>query len=142
MIVGVTSNLYRLYEIIFHHWTRFEVFDRFGLFGTWLLAARGSTAVAEEMTRLHQIRSSAGTSGAAMRGRRQQGESLFSVLWASLDDLRVLEWARRSKEAPYTQTVSITGTCAGLGSEKGVLCNPNPYRTGIRGHSVSLPPFH
>lgn len=48
-----------------------------GLFDVWLLTVHVSTAATEEIVRLHQIRSSAGASGAASHGYRQQAEKLF-----------------------------------------------------------------
>lgn len=70
-----------------------------GLFDVWLLTMHVSTAAMEEMARLYQIRSSAEASGAVSHGHRQQAAKLFFTLWASLDDLRVLDLACRSKEA-------------------------------------------
>ena len=96
-----------------------------GLFDVWLLTVHVSTAATEEMARLHQIRSSARASGAVSHGHRQQAEELFSMLWASLDDLRVLDWACRSKEASYTRTLLITNICLGLGNKKQLCVTQN-----------------
>lgn len=89
-----------------------------GLFDMRLLTVHVCTATTEEMLSLYQINSSAGASGAASHGHRQQAEKLFSMPWTSLDDLGVLDWVCRIKEASYTQTLLIINICVGFGNKK------------------------